>query len=339
MAYGRMMAPVSSNDSDAPTLHAPGGTTVRALLSQPVLRRIVELVAGADGLDRPIDHPRIQKSGLVLVGHEHGLVPTRVQIFGETELSYFETLAPEVRRARAEMLFRRPLSLVVVTRGVRPPVELVEAAARTGTPLAMAHPRSSRTIQLIHRVLDRILAPTQAVHGVLIDIHGMGVLLRGPSGIGKSECALFLLERGHRLVADDQVVLSSMPGDYIVGRSPPLLRYHLEVRGIGIINVRELFGAPAVSDEKNVQLLVDLSPASERQDVGYDRLGVDDKTEDVLGVPVPVLEIPVRPGRNMAVILEVAARNQLLKRAGHHPARDFVRTLESHLDPPDDPDR
>lgn len=165
-----------------------------------------------------------------------------------------------------------------------------------------------------------------------MDVHGVGTLLLGPSGIGKSECALFLVERGHRFVADDQVILSLLPSEQILGRSPTLLRNHLEVRGIGIINVRDLFGANAVRFEKTVQLVVEICPWSD--DEPFDRLGLDEATLDIFGIPIPMLRIPVRPGRNMAVILEVAARNHILKAAGHHGAQKFISTLMGDMEDP-----
>ncbi len=314
------------------------GITAAHLLAEPPLQAILRLVAGGEGRDRPVDHPRVQKPGLALAGHTHGVVPTRVQILGETELTFLEGLSPEEQRHGVSALFGLGLSLVVVTRGVDPPAVLLEAAQETSTPLAVAEPRSSRAIQTIHRVLDTILAPSETRHGVLMDVHGVGTLLLGPSGIGKSECALFLVERGHRFVADDQVVLSLLASERIVGRAPPLLRNHLEVRGIGIINVRDLFGATAVRSEKTLQLVVELCPWSD--DEPFDRLGLDDSTLDILGVPLPMLRIPVRPGRNMAVILEVAARNHILKAAGHHGAQKFIDTLMGDVDEPDsEPER
>ncbi len=304
-------------------------TTVGALLADPAVAAIASVVAGEGSFDRPVRHPRIQKSGLVLVGHTRGVVRHRVQILGETELSFLESLDPITRRERCEFLFSLQLSLVVVTRGVAPLPELVAAARVTETPFVVLEPRSSRAIAVIHAVLDRLLAPSETLHGVLIDVHGIGTLLLGPSGIGKSECALFLVERGHRLVADDQVVLTRTPLGDIVGRPPMLLRHHLELRGIGIVNVRELFGATAVREEKVVQLVIELCPWE--PDREFERLGLDDLRHELLGISLPMLRIPVQPGRNMAVILEVAARNQLLKRAGRDSAREFVRALHARL--------
>ena len=308
------------------------GITVAHLLAEPRLQAIMRLVAGDDGRDRTVDHPRVQKPGLALAGHTHGVVPTRVQILGETELTFLDGLSPEEQRERVSVLFGLGLSLVVITRGVEPPAALLHAARETSTPLALAEPRSSRAIQTFHGVLDGILAPSETRHGVLMDVHGVGTLLLGPSGIGKSECALFLVERGHRFVADDQVILSLLPSEHILGRAPPLLRNHLEVRGIGIINVRDLFGANAVRSEKTVQLVVEICPWSD--DEPFDRLGLDESTLDILGVPIPMLRIPVRPGRNMAVILEVAARNHILKASGHHGAQKFISTLMGDMEDP-----
>jgi HPr kinase/phosphorylase len=313
-------------------MRAARGITVAHLLAEPRLSAIVGLVAGEDGQDRALDHPRVQKPGLALAGHTHGVVPTRVQILGETEITFLEGLSPDEREERVRALFGLGLSLVVVTRGVDPPRALVRAARETSTPLAVAELRSSRTIQAIHLVLDEILAPSETRHGVLMDVHGIGTLLLGPSGIGKSECALFLVERGHRLVADDQVMLSLLPSAQILGRAPPLLRNHLEVRGIGIINVRDLFGANAVRVEKTVQLVVELCPWNDEEP--FDRLGLDDSALEILGLPVPMLRIPVRPGRNMAVILEVAARNHILKATGHHGARNFITRLMGDAEDP-----
>jgi HPr kinase/phosphorylase len=321
--------------SERPATPVPP-VTVGDFLADPQVAAGMRLVAGALGEGRVLDHPRIQKSGLVLAGHVHGIVPTRVQILGETEISYLETLDPPIRRARLELFLGLGLSLVVVTRGETPPAELIELADATGTPVALGAPRSSRCIQIIHTVLDRLLAPTMQMHGVLIDIHGIGTLLVGKSGIGKSECALFLLERGHRLVADDQVVLTRLPPDQLRGEAPALLKGHLELRGVGILDVRDLFGAPAVREKKLVQLVVELCPESEIED--FDRLGLEDRLIEILGVPVPLLRIPVRPGRNMAVILEVAARNHLLKRSGRNAARSFVQNLEARLGAGPSPD-
>ncbi len=315
---------------NAQTLPPPSApATPRALLAHDGVREITRLVAGEAGLDRPISHPRIQKSGLVLAGHAHGIVGTRVQLLGETELSFLAGLDPALRRRRVDGFLGLGLSVVFVTRGVEPPAELLEAAQQTGTPLVVADPRSSATIAAIHQALDRLLAPREQRHGVMVEVHGIGTLLLGKSGIGKSECALFLVERGHRLVADDQVWLTRLPNNQVMAAPAPLLKHHLEIRGLGILNVRDLFGSTSVWDEAVVDLVAELTPWDPND--SYDRLGLDPMRETILGVEIPKLRIPVRPGRNMGVILEVAARNELLKTAGHHAARDFAKRLSRQL--------
>jgi HPr kinase/phosphorylase len=303
--------------------------SVAELLAYPRLSEHLSLVSGEGGVSRPITHPRVQKSGLVFAGHARGIVPTRVQVLGETEYTFLEARTPEDRRRGIEALLSLEPSVVIVTRGAEPFDELVKASVATETPLVVSSERSSKSIHRIHAALDWLLAPRRTMHGVLLDVHGVGLLLTGPSAVGKSECALFLLERGHRLVADDRVELVRLPTDQVEGSSPELLRNHLELRGIGIVNVRDLFGAAAVREKKTVNLIVELCQFDELED--YDRLGLDDPHLDLLGLSIPALRIPVRPGRNMAVILEVAARNHLLKRAGRNAARSFVERLEEEL--------
>jgi HPr kinase/phosphorylase len=311
--------------ADAPSLMPGPPTSTRTLLGVPDVASFTTLVAGQDGVDRILTHTRIQKSGLALAGHMHGIVPSRVQILGETELSYLESLGSVAQIERTNGLFANALSLVVVTRGVDVPRFLVDGAERSTTPLVLSSRRSSATITAIHDALDRLLAPRTRMHGVLVEVHGLGILLTGPSGIGKSECALFVVERGHRFIADDAVDLVRMAGDGVVGSSPPQLRHHLEIRGLGVLNMRDLFGATAVRDSVQVDLVVELTRFAEGDD--EDRLGLDDKSRDVLGASIPLLRVPVRPGRDMGVLLEVAARNQLLKRTGLHGARAFLDRL------------
>lgn len=303
--------------------------TTRTLLADRRVAAVVELAAGDAGLERWLTHPRIQKSGLGLAGHMHGIVPSRVQIFGETEISYLESLPVETRKIRLQGMFGLGMSCVVVTRGVAPLTDLVDAARATDTPLLVMTPRSSHTIAILHEALDELLAPRTALHGVAVEVYGVGILLEGPSGIGKSECALFLVERGHRLVADDRVELVRLPQRGVRASPPPLLRDHLEVRGLGILNIRALFGATAVRDHVQLDLVVELRPTMELGEAEEDRLGLDTLTKDLLGTELPLLRIPVRPGRDMGVLLEVAARNQLLKRSGIDAAHDLVRAVDA----------
>ncbi len=262
-------------------------------------------------------------------GAFHGVVPTRVQVLGETELSYLESLAPgRALECGTRLLFARAL----VRRrhpGERSSARLVQAAEATGTPLFVSSDRSSRTINAIHALLDDRLAPTTQLHGVLVDVFGIGLLLLGKSGIGKSECALELVLRGHRLVADDVVRCECRPPGMIFGGPADLLRHHIEVRGLGVLNIKDLFGVTSVNERKRIDVVVRLAEWSDKDE--YDRLGVGDQVHVILGHGIRLLTVPVRPGRDMGSILEIAARNELLRRAGKDTARSFIERVEASL--------
>lgn len=307
----------------------PRPISVRALLEDPALELRARLVAGSAGLEREIRHPRIQKSGLAMVGHRHGVVPSRIQVLGETELSYATGLDALAQQRAAENLFALGLTCVVVTCGSDPPAAFVSEAERTGTPLVLCAERSSSAITALHTLLDERLAPRAREHGVMVDIFEVGVLLQGPSGIGKSECALELVMRGHRLVADDVVEFDYRPPGLVFGAPAKLLQYHIEVRGLGILNIKDLYGVTAVRERKRLDLVVQLE--LERQDQEYERIGLDDRRREVLGVPIREVCVPVRPGRNVSAIIEIAARNELLRQAGHNPAQRFVERIEAGL--------
>jgi HPr kinase/phosphorylase len=304
--------------------------TVRALLEDPGLGLGLRLVAGEAGLDREIHHSRIQKSGLVMVGHREGVVPSRIQVLGGTELSYAEGLAPPEQEAAARHLFSLGLSCVLITRGVEPPAAFMAEAAHTGTPLVVCHERSSSAITALHEFLDERLAPRVRIHGVLVDVFEIGVLLSGKSGIGKSEIALELVMRGHRLVADDVVEFEYRPPGIVFGEAAALLRHHMEVRGLGILNIMDLYGVTAVRERKRLDLVVQMELWGE--DAEYDRIGIEDHHREILGVPVREVRLPVRPGRNMSAIIEIAARNELLRKSGHDSARNFIERIDAAIE-------
>lgn len=306
-----------------------GEITTGALASDPNLSIQLRRVAGEPGLGRPIRHPRVQKPGLALAGHFYGVVPTRVQVLGETELSYLDAMNGEARSVAARGFFTLGLSCVILTSNREPPRALVSAAEASTTPLFISDSRSSRTINAIHAVLDDRLAPQTSLHGVLVDVFGVGVLLLGKSGIGKSECALELVLRGHRLVADDVVLCDWRPPGIVFGAPADLLRHHIEVRGLGVLNVKALFGVTSVRERKRIDIVVRLA---EWEDHGeYDRLGVEEKFNVILGTAIRELTVPVRPGRDMGTILEIAARNELLRRAGTNSSLEFMGRLEQQL--------
>ncbi len=303
--------------------------TVGDLASDPKLTIRLRRVAGEAGLGRPIRHPRVQKSGLALAGHFHGVVPTRVQVLGETEISYLGSLTTEERGVAARGLLSLGLSCVVITGDHEPARALQAAAEATSTPLFVSDGRSSRTINALHALLDDRLAPHSQLHGVLVDVFGVGILLLGKSGIGKSECALELVMRNHRLVADDVVRCDWRPPGMVFGQAADLLRHHVEIRGLGVLNIKELFGVTSVRERKRIDLVVHLVEWDEKDE--YDRLGLEDRYHAILGTPIRDLVVPVRPGRDMGSILEMAARNELLRRGGTDTAQDFLNRVESAL--------
>ncbi|HSL20708.1 MAG TPA: HPr(Ser) kinase/phosphatase [Vicinamibacterales bacterium] len=318
----------------------PTGVTVGAILRErgdgPDFE--LRLLSGGTGLSRVVTSPHIQKTGLALAGFDQFLRPGRMLIFGESEVRYLEGLPPDERRQTAARVLGREIPCIVLTGGFEPARELTEEAARAGVPLLHTPLPTPTAISKLTARLESHLAVRGIIHGVLMDVLGLGVLVIGDSGIGKSECALDLVVRGHRLVADDTVELRRRGEGVVLGSCPELTRYHMEIRGLGVINIRDLFGVAATRSSKRVELLVQLErwdPVRE-----YDRLGLDDERHDVLGVSVPMIRMPVAPGRNLAILVEVAARNQLLRTRGHHAARELAdrlaRELEKAAVPDDD---
>lgn len=301
----------------------------RALLEDTEYRLELELLAGGSGLDRLLRSSRIQKPGLALAGHVRQVRPNRLQVLGSTEINYLAGLAPAVRDEAVRRIFSLEVACFVVTKGMELPPIFVEEANARGIPLLRSALRSRLLIERIERFLEDRLAPTTHLHGVLVEVRGVGILLRGPSGVGKSECAMDLLLRGHRLVADDVVQVRRMAPFRLIGRGAGLIRYHMEIRGLGLLNVQELFGIAAVLPEKDIDLVVDLVPWAEAQSV--DRLGLDEAKIAILGLDVPFLQLPVAPGRNIASVVEVAARNHLLKAAGHNSAAALEKKLTDLL--------
>lgn len=320
-------APPSTN-LPKPDADRIASLTVRALLDEA---RDLTLIAGSNGIDRIVAHTRIQKSGLALAGHFHGIVPTRIQILGQTEQSFIDALTGGQRADALAGFFGLDLSCVILTGELgRHTAEVRASADASGTPLLHSRERSSMTITSLHALLDERLAPRRRIHGVLIDVFGVGLLIMGSSGVGKSECALDLVMRGHRLVADDVVECDYRPPGMVFGAPAKLLRHHLEVRGLGILNIKDLYGVTSIRERKRIDVVVRLVD-EETASLDVDRLGLDDRFHTILGVSIPELAIPVRPGRDMASILEVAARNELLKNAGHHAARELFGAIEAQI--------
>lgn len=302
--------------------------TVKTFIEHVSAPLQLEILAGLHGAYRQLRSARIQKPGLALAGYSAFVHPDRVQIVGQTELSYLATLSPEQRAQSIDNLLSLELACVLVTKGLPIPQELLQSAERTGTPLLRTPMASSECIRKVLAYLDDLLTPRTSIHGVLVDVDGVGVLLTGASGIGKSECALDLILRGHRLVADDVVDIRRR-GDDLVGQAANLIRYLIEIRGLGILNIAELYGVAATRDHKRIEQHIELEEW--RASRGYDRIGLDERNRDILGVKVPSVLLPVRPGRDIAAIVEVAARNLLLRQRGHHAARDLQEQIDTDL--------
>lgn len=305
------------------------GLSIEELLAEKEAGLDLELLAGAKGLGRRVQVPRIQKPGLALAGYTTNLHPDRIQVLGSTELTYLEGLSADRAEQNLLKLCSLDISCFIITKGQTPPPMLVRETERNGIPLLRTHHQSSVFISLVTKFLEERLLPSTTVHGVLVDVLGVGVLLLGKSGIGKSECALELVLKGHRLVADDVVKVRLKLPAVLFGEGSDLLHYHMEIRGLGIINIKHLFGVAAIRERKKIDLAIELvewEPGRE-----YDRLGIEDQTYSLLGVEIPLLRLPIRPGRNMTAIVEVAARNQLLKEMGYHSAVEFQDRLEKRM--------
>lgn len=291
--------------------------TVGELLERAELG--VTAVAGKSGLTRTVTVPRIQKPGLALTGWPEQLHPGRVLVLGGTEIDWLDG-NPAAREVGIETLLASEPACIVVCRGLTPPAELVARGDARGVPVLACSLVTADFIAAVTAFMTDALAPTTQLHGVLMDVLGIGVLMVGKSGIGKSETALDLVMRGHRLVADDVIIIRRR-GSTVQGRSGGILGHHMEIRGLGIINIKDLFGIAAVREAKKIEVVVELHEWDAA--VEYDRLGFDEHVEKLLEVDIPKLRVPVRPGRNLATLIEVAARNQLLKLQGIHSARAF----------------
>ncbi|CAM3480302.1 HPr(Ser) kinase/phosphatase [Cytobacillus oceanisediminis] len=297
----------------------------------------LELIAGEEGIDRPITTSDISRPGIEMAGYFDYYPGERVQLLGKTELTFAEKLNDTDRESRLERLCTDITPGIIITRGLDIPEELIEAAERESVPLLRSKQKTTRFSSLLTNFLESKLAPTTAVHGVLVDIYGVGVLITGKSGVGKSETALELVKRGHRLVADDCVEIRQEDEDYLVGNSPELIEHLLEIRGLGIINVMTLFGAGAVRSYKKISIVMNLELWDPKKQ--YDRLGLDEEKMKIIDTEITKLTIPVRPGRNLAVIIEVAAMNFRLKRMGMNAAEQFTNRLSDVIEDGDHEDR
>lgn len=289
----------------------------------------LKVVAGGRGLGREIVAPRVQKPALALAGYLDQIHPGRVQVLGNAEIGYLRKLSREDALEAVEGVCRSPVACLVVTNGNTIPDVLRRACSRHRVPLLTTHLPTNEAIRGLGRWLEGRLAPETTLHGVLLRVIGLGVLLLGRSGIGKSEAALALLNRGHLLVADDVVHVREAPQGALQGRCTDGLRHHLEIRGLGVLDVEQLFGTLSTLEETSIDLAIELVEAYEGDEP--DRLGIEDRHITLLGIEVPHLQIQLRPGRDVATLIEVAARSQQLKARGIHSARRFVAQMDRNL--------
>jgi HPr kinase/phosphorylase len=289
----------------------------------------LELITGEQGMSRGIKVPEAQRPGMALCGYLKGHACQRILIFGKVEIEFLRDLDPELRKERLGALLRPPMPAVIVARRYRPPVEVVELCEKEGIPLFRAQMTTMNLLSKLTLLLTEEFAPSISCHGTLVEVFGVGVMIQGDSSVGKSEAALGLIERGHRLISDDTVRVRRREGAYLEGHGAELTRHHMEIRGIGIINVAHLYGAVCVRDSKNIDLGVQLEEWDDEH--FYDRVGLEEKFVDILGVKLPYHVLPVKPGRDVVLLLETIALNHRLKKMGYNSAKEFNTKLMSML--------
>lgn len=289
----------------------------------------LEFVSSKKGLKRRIIVPWIQKPGLALTGFVEHIEARRVQFVGASEMKYLQGMEPAERRSILRKFLSTDIACVILAAEVPISTMLVKESRRAGVAILQTGLKTPAFYDRIYRYLTDNLTQATTLHGVLVDVFGVGILILGKSGIGKSECALDLVLRGHRLVADDVVGIRRRPPSTVYGFGSDLIKHHMEIRGLGIINIKDLFGVASIRDEKVIELAIELVPWAPSSD--YDRLGIDDESFTILGAQVPMIRVPVSPGRNITAIIEVAARNQLMKMRGHHSAVEFQQRLDRSI--------
>lgn len=320
-----------SNDSAGRPSALVPDLTVRRLLDERRESLQLELLNPGVGLDRVVADPDVSSPGIALTGYTERFAGDRMQVFGETEVSYLDGLSPEERRHKVECVFRFDIPAAFVTKGLPVSEEFLAVANECSIPILRSSLSTKEFYWRIKPYLDAVLAPRTHLHGSLADVYGVGLLFVGESGIGKSECVLDLVERGHRLVADDLVIVSKRGNDIILGEGHQLQAYHMEIRGLGIIDIRTLFGIHATRQQKRIEVMVQL----ERWEEGttYTRTGLETEKTEILEVEIPKVTIPLNPGKNITVVSEVVAMNHLLEYAGVDSATAFNQRLRDHMRP------
>lgn len=272
----------------------------------------------------------VNRPGLLFAGYEGYFDPERIEFIGLAEMGYLKSLDEKTKQERLELFFSLKPSAAIITRGLEPWQEMLELSAKYGVPLLRTDETTSQIMTTLISYLGVELAERITRHGVLVEVYGEGILILGDSGVGKSETAIELIKRGHRLIADDAVEIKKVSAKTLVGSAPEIIRHYIELRGIGIVDVRRIFGMGAVKETEKIDMIIKLEPWV--QGKMYDRLGLDSEFTDLMGISVPTTTIPVRPGRNLAIILEIAAMNNRQKRMGYNTAEEFNKRLMSNME-------
>jgi len=303
-----------------------GDVVVKKVLIKDLLDHFtLELIAGKSGLNREILTSDISRPGIEMTGYFKYFPKQRIQLIGMTEMAYFLNLSEEEQFNRVEGLCDDETPGIIISRGMEVPEIFIKIANEKGVPILQSKQKTTTLISQLTSYLEAEFAPRTALHGVLVDIYGVGVLITGKSGVGKSETALELIKRGHRLVADDRVEIHQQNHDTLIGSPPPIIEHLLEIRGLGIIDVMTLFGTGSVVNQKKISMVIHLETWDSTKH--YERLGLDEETIRIIDIDIPRLRIPVKPGRNLAVIVEVAAMNFRMKRIGVNAAQQFSERL------------
>ncbi|MDF1544380.1 MAG: HPr(Ser) kinase/phosphatase [bacterium] len=282
-----------------------------------------------EGLKKEVTNPELHRPGLALTGFLDRFPSRRIQVLGETEMAFMSRLAEEDLREISCKIFQHNIPMVIITKGITPPARFLQCAAKHKTAVFSSRLTTAELTNRLSAYLDHVFAPSINVHGTLVDVYGVGLLYTGKSGIGKSEIALDLVERGHRLVADDVVRITRAAPDVIIGSGSELLGHHMEIRGVGIIDIEELFGIRSIRMQKRIEVEVGLAYWSEAED--YERLGLEERQTSLLGVGIPIIRVPISPGKNITVISEVIAMNHMLKVYGENSAVEFTKKLSQKL--------
>jgi len=290
----------------------------------------LRIITGEATLRKTITTNDINRPGLALAGDYDFFDYEKLQVFGRGEYHYLLKIVNNNDLSIIDKFFHYPISCCIFSHGHEPPSPFVERAEQADVPILVSSLPTNVMTTRITKILEDAFAPRTSIHGVLVEVFGVGILIVGKSGVGKSECALELIERGHRLVADDVVNIHSISNTLLIGGGAKLIRYHMEIRGLGIINIKQIFGVGAIRDKKQIQLVVNLEEWDVKKE--YDRLGMEESVYTILGVGVPLHVIPVKPGRNIPILIETAAMNYRLSKLGFNTAKEFNRELMSRIE-------